>query len=119
MEELFNCEHSKIIKIYVGNETTIDPFEKNVEVTMLNPIPIRGIVTDLTTTTAQWKMPGIVADKAKEIIIPKRYRNLLEMSQKIQVQDDDDYYEGWRQNSKMQIREEGEYLRIYIYVKKS
>lgn len=116
MEELFK-EKSKTIRIYLGTETEVDPYEKNVETTMLNPLPIKAIVTDLTASQSQWKMVGIVADKAKEIIINKRYESLLLKSQKIQV--DNDYYIGWKQNGRLQYRIEGDYLRAYIYIKKS
>lgn len=117
MENLFK-EKSQYIRIYVGTTTETDPYEHTVEVTMLNPIPIKAIVTDLTSAKVQWAMPGIVTDKAKEIIIEKKNYPMLEMSQKIQIIGDTDYYEGWRQNGKMQIREEGDYCRCYIYIRK-
>jgi len=118
MDKLFR-EHSQNIRIYLAIETTDDPYEKNVTLSELNPIPIKAIVTDLTFAKSQWAMPGIITDKAKEIIVEKKYRSLLEKSYKIQIVGDIDYYEGWKQNSKMQIREEGNYLRCYIYIKKT
>ncbi len=118
MDELFK-EKSEYIRIFMGTETIQDPYEKNVETTMLNPIPIKAIVTDLTSAKASWAMAGIITDKAKEIIIRKKDRPMLEMSQKIQVVGDTDYYEGWKTNGKMQIRQEGNYCRCYIYIKKS
>ncbi len=117
MDELFK-NHSQKIKIYLATETIDDPYEKNVSLTELNPIPIKAIVTDLTFAKVQYAMPGIITDKAKEIIVKKKYRSLLEKSYKIQILGDTDYYEGWKSNSKMQIREEGNYLRCYIYIKK-
>lgn len=116
MEELFKNQ-SKTIKIYLGTEVVLDPYERNVETTMLNPLPIKAIVTDLVASQAQWKMPGIVVDKAKEIIIEKKYESLLLKSQKIQV--DNDYYVGWKSSGRLQYRIEGNYLRCYIYIKKS
>lgn len=115
MEELFR-EKSQKIRIYLATETIDDPYEKNVKLKELNPLPIRAIVTDLTASSAQWKMIGIVADKAKEIIVEKKYRSLIEKSYKIEV--DGDFYNGWKMNGRMQIREEGNYCRIYIYIKK-
>jgi len=116
MEELFK-EQSKTIKIYLGVETIQDPYEKNTSHTLLNPFPIKAIVTDLTATKAQYAMAGIVVDKAKEIIINKRYESLLLKSQKIQI--DNDYYIGWQQNGRLQYRVEGNFLRAYVYIKKS
>ena len=116
MEELFR-EKSRTIKIYLGIEVEIDPYEKNVETTILNPFPIKAIVTDLVASQSQWKMPGIITEKAKEIIIEKKYESLLLKSQKIKI--DNDYYVGWRQNGRLQYRIEANYLRAYIYIKKS
>ena len=119
MDEIFE-QHAKNIKVYIGKETITDPDEYTVDITLLQPIPIEGIVTDLTTTQAQWKMPGITTDKTKEIIVRKVHRGLIEMSQKILIEGDNDYYNGWRVNGKMQIRETSDrkYIRVYIYSKK-
>lgn len=114
MEELFK-EKSQTIKIYMARETETDPFEHTKEITELPPLPIKAIITDLVVSQIQWKMPGIIADKAKEIIVQKKYRSLLEKSYKIEV--DSEYYDGWKVNGKMQIREEGNYCRVYIYSK--
>ena len=116
MDNLFR-EQSQYIKIFVGTETVVDPYEHTTEETLLNSIPIKAIVTDLTFAKIQYAMPGIVTDKAKEIIIRKKDRPKLEMSRKIQI--GSEFYEGWKTNSKMQIREEGDYCRVYIYIKKS
>lgn len=112
-------EHGVCIRIYLGTETVLDPFEKNVDVTLLNPTAIKAIVTDLVSSQIAWKMPGIVTDKAKEIFTDKKNRSLLEKSQKIGVKENNTciYFEGWRVNGRMQIREEGEYIRCYIYSK--
>ena len=55
--------------------------------------------------------------RAKEIIIHKRDRSNLELSDKIEIDDVD--FEGWKVSGKMQIRAFGDYLRIYIYRKQS
>ena len=114
INDIFN-ENGKCIKIYLAKETVTDPYEKNVELTWLAPVTIKAIVTDFTFAQMVWKMPGIEVDKAKEIIIEKSRKSLLEKSQKIKI--DGEFYFGWRVNGAMQMREEGEYLRIYVYVK--
>jgi len=116
MEELFR-NHCKTIRIYFGVEKETDPFEHTVETTMLNPLPIKAIISDVAFAKIQWAMPGIVADKAKEIIIEKKHENLLKQSQKISI--NGEFYQGWRQNGKLQYRQEGLYIRAYIYFKKS
>ena len=117
MDELFR-EKAIYIRIFVGTETISDPYEKNVTETLMNPIPIKAIVTDLTSAKIQWAMPGIVTDKVKEIIIRKKDRPMIEMSRKIQVVGEADYYEGWKTNGKLQIKEEDKYCRVYIYIRK-
>lgn len=115
MDKLFK-EHAQSIRIYMATETQLDPYEHNIQLTELHSLPIKAIVTDLIMSQIEWKMPGIETNKAKEIIIKKKYRSLLEKSVKIKV--DDDLYEGWKINGHMQIREEGDYCRCYIYIKK-
>lgn len=123
MREGFNDlteKEGQYIYVYQGIETIDDPFEKNVIATDLNPLPVKAVVVDFTAAKAQWIMPGIKVSKIKEIYVPKRYRTLIENSQKIEIRNSDgqvESYEGWRENSKMQIREEGGYLRVYIYSK--
>ena len=61
-------------------------------------------------------MIGIDTDKAKELIMPKSKRTLIEQSQEIKI--DNEIYMGYRDNNgKMQIREEGNYIRVYCYIK--
>lgn len=110
-------EHGQCIRVYAGKESQIDPYEKNVETSLLNPILIKGIVSDIGFAQIQWKMPGVTADKAKEIIVEKKYRSLLELSTKISVKENNVWvdFQGWRINGAMTIREEGEVLRVYIY----
>ena len=117
LDELFR-EQQTYILIYQGVETVLDPFEKNVSTAYLNPLPIQGIVNDIIFSKVQYAMPGIVTDRAKEMVVDKKYKSLIELSTKIQVQGESDYYDGWRVNGKLQYRTEGEYLRVYIYVKK-
>ncbi len=115
MDILFR-EKSEKIRITLALEQETDPFEHTVDFTELPSLPISAIVTDLTTTKAQYAMPGIVTSKAKEIIIEKKYESLLLKSYKIKIRND--YFVGWRQNGKLQYRTEGDYLRAYVYIEK-
>ena len=117
MDELFR-EKNKKVRIFFQQETENDPYEHTTDLTERGFVVIPAIVTDLTSAKIQWAMPGIITDKAKEIIIRKKDRPILEMSRKIQIVGDTDYYEGWKTNSKMQIREEDNYCRVYVYIRK-
>lgn len=115
MKHLFK-EKSQKIRIILAMETIEDPYEKNVSFSELPSLPISAIVTDLTLAKIQWAMPGIISDKAKEIIIQKKYESLLLKSYKIKI--GNTYFIGWRQNGKLQYRQEGDYIRAYVYIEK-
>ena len=112
MNKLFK-EQSKTIKIYMTKEIITDPFSKTVEVLELSPLPLKAIVTDLGFSSINWKMPGIVATSAKEILIQKKHRDMLEASYKIRIDDED--YEGFKVAGKLQLKEEDVYIRAYVY----
>ncbi len=116
MKELFK-EQAQPILFYLGIETDEDPFEHNVTTSELPPLPIRGIVTDLIFSQISWKMPGIITNKAKEIVIEKKYKFAIEQSVKFKILGESEYYYGWKNNGRLQYRIEGEFLRFYIYSK--
>ena len=115
MDELFDCK-SEYIKIFIGTESISDPYEKNVTETLINPISIKAIVTDVSPASSQWKLPGIVSEKTKQIIIKKKYEAMLKMSRKIQI-DNEDYY-GYKTNGRLNYVLESDYIRCYVYIKK-
>ncbi len=115
MDTLFR-EESQYIYMYSSTETDLDPYEHNVQVTRMNALPIKALVTDLTFTKVQWAMPGIDTNKAKEIVIEKKHEGLLKLTYKIKI--DNDYYEGWTINGRLQYRLEQNYIRAYVYIKK-
>lgn len=103
------------IEIYTGKEVITDPYEQTKKVIYNNPLPIKAIVTDLTAAQADWKMPGVLVKKVKEVMVYKKYRSLIEMSQKIGI--NGELYEGWAIAGKMQIREmAGNVLKLYVYI---
>ena len=112
MEDLFKNNSQKIL-IYMSVETVEDPFDKNVSNSILNSLPIDALVNDLIASQASWKMPGIEINKAKQIIIEKKYEPLFLLSYRIRIGDID--YKGWKVNGALQYRIEGNYLRAYIY----
>lgn len=115
MDRVFR-DHSRPIRLYMSIETQVDPIEKNVTHTELNPLPIKAIVTDMVSSQIQWKMPGIVTEKAKEVITKKKYKNMIEQTYKIEI--DEEFYEGWREYGRLQIREEQGYIRFNVYIRK-
>jgi hypothetical protein len=116
LEEIFDQE-GQYIRFFIGKETTEDDFEGTTSLEYTNSLPIKALVSDLGMGKIQWSMPGITTDKAKEIIIESKHRNLFEQTHKIKI--DDEYYYGWKQNGKLQYKISGNYLTAYIYYKKA
>ena len=114
MESLFR-EMSKKIKIYLAIESETDPTEHTTELTLLPPIPISAVINDLGFGKVIWQMTGIITSKAKELYIELKNKSLIEQSYKIEI--DGEYYEGFKVNSKLQTKQEGSYLRVYVYIK--
>lgn len=106
-------DEKKVIRVYLANEEIKDPYEETKIYTIKTPKSIKGIVTDLIATQINWKMPGVITTDAKELIIKKRYRSLIEASYKLEI--DKKFYEGWKIQGNMQIREEGDFIRVYVY----
>jgi len=115
MENLFK-EMAQKIRIFMGISIIEDPYEKNSSETLLHSIPLRAIISDVSPASSVWKMPGIVSEKTKQIIIEKKYESLLKQSQKIRI-DGEDYY-GYKVNGRLSYTIEQDYLRAYVYIKK-
>ena len=108
-------ELAKTILVYPAKTEETDQGEHTKSVKMLNGIPIMALVTDLVSSQVVWKMPGITTESAKIVVIEKDDRSLIENSYKIGIDGVD--YVGWKDNSgkKIQMREVGEFVAIYVY----
>jgi len=102
------------IRVYVANETTTDPNYNEKIASILNSIPLRALVSDISYAKAIWRMPGIKSSQVKEITCNKRYRNLIEKSHKIQI--GNNYYYGYKpaNGDKIQIKECGDYIIVLV-----
>ena len=116
-KQLFRESSTKLL-VYIATEVVNDPIEKTTTKTFLNSLPIDAVVADLSSARAVYKMNGKLVDKAKEIIVERKHRPLLELSYKFKVQGESDLYQGWKVNKKMQIFElDRDFIRLYIYIK--
>ena len=114
MEDLFR-EQSQRILIYLAVPSIDDPYEKNETLSELPSLPIDAIVSDLGFGKVKWQMDGISTDDAKELIVEKKNKTLMEQCYKIEI--DGIIYEGYKILGRMQIKTEGDYCRVYIYRK--
>ncbi len=115
LDQIFKLQAISI-KVFMKVSVVEDPIEKNTTDTILNSLPIKAIVSDLVASQITYKLPGITTEEAKEIIVQKKHRSLIELSEKIEI--DGKTYMGWETNSRLQIRSEQNYIRCYIYIKK-
>jgi len=79
-------EHGINIQVFIGQETTADPNYDTKSVSYLNPFPVRALVSDISSASAQWRLMGIKTNKVKEVTCNKRHRSLIEKSRKIKIQ---------------------------------
>jgi len=113
MDDLFKCNSSsENILFYQAIATQTDPNYKEDTLTYLNPLPVRAVVMDLGFSQIQWKLPGILTNKAKEIIIEKKYEGLFKLAYKIKIGTED--FIGWKVNNLVQYRISDNYLRAYV-----
>lgn len=110
----FLNERGTAIFIYIAKETVVDQLDGTVELTFYNPIPIKGLVEDLTDAQAVWKLPGIKTLDAKVVTINKKYKSIIQNCHKIVI-NSCEYY-GYRDNAGkyLRMKEEGIFLRLYL-----
>jgi len=108
-------EQGQNIRVFYANETVTDPNYQEKEVSFLNSLPVRAIVSDLSYAQAQWRMTGLKSTQIKELVCNKRYRKLIEKSRKIKI--GSDYYYGYKpaNGTKIQIKEVDDYIIILIH----
>lgn len=107
-------KHGKFINLYIGKESTINQLSGDVEITYGSPNPVKGMLEDLSDASAIWKIPGKSVSKAKIFVCHKNYKNLFLASHKIEI--DNETYYGWKDGagSNLRIKEEDNYLRVYL-----
>lgn len=116
LKDIF-IERAITIQVFVAHETTDDPNFGTTTKVLLNPFPIKALVlSQISSSKALWKMPGINTVGGESLLIEKVKRGIVEKSAKI-VKDGVTYY-GYRpaNGTKLQIKEwDNEYLQILIY----
>lgn len=77
----------------VGEE--FDPYEKNYNYSNLNPITIKGYVTEISPEALVYKQYGLVELGAKEVICQKKYAEWFRKCNKVEI--DDDIYQVYKE----------------------
>jgi len=116
MNELKNLIQllGKYINVFQAKESVTDELEGTVSLVYYNPIPVRGILTDMTDAQAVYKIPGIQTTQAKIFVTHKSNKQIILSSHKIEI-DNEEYY-GFKDGNgdKIRIKQEGDYIRVYL-----
>lgn len=81
-------------KIYIYPSTKsagdgFDSYEENYTYSNLNPLIIKGYVSQLSPTSLVWKGYGLEEQGAVEVLCEKRYKNYFKIANKIKINDEE------------------------------
>ena len=88
-----HSDFSTKITIYFSVKTAgeyFDPYEQNWTYTNLNPLTIRGYVSEITSEALVYKQYGLQNMGAKEILCDVKYKSYFENANKLEI-DGDNY----------------------------
>lgn len=121
-EELFRKRQGTIkVRVYKKGSKSVgtyyDPY-RNVGYTKTkqNPFSIQAIARDISPERLIYKEFGIAEAGAKELIIHKRDVNLIRISERIEIDDEDYYVYNDKIGNKLQIfKRSFDYYRVIIF----
>ena len=118
--DLFNLLRNEgqlsTLHVYQAREVVDDPYEKTKTNTYMNPLPIKGLVRQVSWESLRWKYPGLIPSKSIEVIAEKKYKTLFTTADKIKY--DDNYYKCWKDDSQnFMIMERTDYIVVILGLK--
>jgi hypothetical protein len=104
------------LHVYAAKETQLDPYEKNKEKTFLNPLPIKGLIRQVSFEALHWKYYGQIPVGSIEVIAEKKYKTLFQTADKITYGDNE--YKCWKDDSQnFAIIERPDYVVVVLGLK--
>jgi hypothetical protein len=104
------------LHVYSAKETENDPYEHTKTTTYLNPLPIKGLIRQVSFEALHWKYYGQIPVGSIEVIAEKKYLTLFRTADKIKYKDD--FFKTWKEEAKgFAILERPDYV-IVILAKK-
>lgn len=97
---LKNPDYTKKIRLYFSVRVVpdnFDPYEKNYDYTLLNPITVRGLVQMLSPEALVWKSYGLTAIGSVQIITELKYLTWFENCNKVEI--DSNTYTVYREST--------------------
>jgi hypothetical protein len=83
---------------------------------MTNPLPIKGLIRQISFEALKWKYTGLLPSKSIEVIAEKKYLTLFKTADKIKC--GDNYYKVWKDDSKnFMIMERNDYVVVIMGLK--
>ena len=103
----------KILHLYASQEVINDPYEKTKTNKFLNPLPIKGLVRQISQEALRWKYYGQLPSGSIEIITEKKNKTLFITADKIKY--NNIYYHCWRDDSQnFGITERSDYIIVIL-----
>ncbi len=104
------------LQVYAAKETQVDPYEKNRDKTFLNPLPIKGLIRQVSFEALHWKYFGLIPVGSIECIAEKKYLTLFRTADKIKY--GDNYYKCWKNDANgFAILERNDYVVVILGLK--
>jgi hypothetical protein len=115
--EIFKNEGKlSTLYVYAAKETIDDPYEKTETKTTYNPLPIKGLIRQVSFEALHWKYYGQIPVGSIEVIAEKKYLTLFRTADKIKY--GEDYFKCYKNDSKgFAILERPDYV-VVILAKK-
>jgi len=115
--EIFKNEgRLSTLYVYQSREVENDPYEHTKTLTYYNPLPIKGLIRQVSAEALHWKYYGLIPVGSIEVIAEKKYLTLFRTADKIKY--NDNYFKCWKDDSKgFAILERPDYI-IVILAKK-
>jgi len=104
------------ILVYSAQEVILDPYERNSEKKFNNPLPIKGLIRQVSFEALHWKYYGEIPVGSIEVIAEKKYLTLFRTADKIKYKND--YFKTWKEDSKgFAILERSDYVVVVLELK--
>ena len=118
--DLFNLFKNEgklsILHVYQAREVVNDPYEKTKSLTFMNPLPIKGLVRQVSAEALHWKYWGLLPQGSIEVIAEKKYLTLFRTADRIKY--NDNYYKCWKDDSQnFAIIERPDYVVVVLGLK--
>ena len=101
------------LQAFAAIEVENDPFEHTKTDVFMNPIPIKGLIRQISPESLHWKYYGTIPFGSIEVIVEKKYKTIFKTAEKIKY--DDNFYKCWKDDSKgFAILERSDYLVVVL-----